>query len=219
MADIKALLAESAARHSHLCPRQVLGVRAGLLGLAIFGYQAPLDNKQIIAIAETDGCFVDGLEVATRLTVGHRTLRIEDYGKIAVTFVHATNGDAYRVSPRPDVRQTAWEYASEESEQYAAQLHAYRVMPDSALLYICRVELVTPVEKIISTPGIRTICDSCGEEIINERSVSRNGLNLCRSCSGESYYHIRPDEQSEYFSLLTNSANTHTDAPPDNSLP
>lgn len=31
-------------------------------------------------------------------------------------------------------------------------------------------------------------CDVCGEEIINEREVHREGLTLCRACAGVSYY-------------------------------
>lgn len=207
MVDLDALLTESAARHSHLCPRQVLGVRAGLAGLSALGFQRPLEGKPLIAIVETDGCFVDGIEVAIGVSVGHRTLRIEDYGKIAVTFINSTSGEAFRISPRLDVRQKAWEYAPSESKHYFAQLLAYQVMPDSLLFNIDQVDLVTPIEKIISVPGIRTVCDFCGEEIINERDVNRNGFRLCRSCAGPSYYHKKLDEQTEYLPHLTNSAN------------
>ena len=55
-------------------------------------------------ILESDGCFADGLEAATGCTVGHRTLRVEDYGKIAATFVDVSTGQAIRIAPRLDVR-------------------------------------------------------------------------------------------------------------------
>jgi formylmethanofuran dehydrogenase subunit E len=32
------------------------------------------------------------------------------------------------------------------------------------------------------------MCDGCGEEVINEREIIRDGLVLCRTCAGESYY-------------------------------
>ena len=41
MASIPELLQTSAARHDHLCPRQVLGVRMGLAGLEALGLNAP----------------------------------------------------------------------------------------------------------------------------------------------------------------------------------
>ena len=39
--DLSALLQKSASEHSHLCPRQVLGVRMGLAGLAALGVRVP----------------------------------------------------------------------------------------------------------------------------------------------------------------------------------
>ncbi len=188
MNDLQTLLAASAARHSHLCPRQVLGVRVGLAGMAALRLPAPPKDKRLLVIAETDGCFVDGLEVSTGVTIGHRTLRIEDYGKIAATFVNIPSGEAKRISPRGDIRQRAWDYAPSEEKYYYAQLRAYQIMPDDELFVIKAVKLALPVENIISKAGIRTECDFCGEEIINERQVQRNGFTLCRACAGPAYY-------------------------------
>ena len=52
------------------------------------------------------------------------------------------------------------------------------------------VELTTPVEAIVSRPVIRTNCQICGEEIINEREVHRDGQVLCRTCAGDGYYRL-----------------------------
>ena len=91
------LFTQSARRHNdHLCPRQVLGVRMGLAGAAALGVEAPQGNKRMLVITETDGCFVDGIEVATGCSVGHRTLRVEDYGKVAATFVDLETQEAIR---------------------------------------------------------------------------------------------------------------------------
>ncbi len=218
MDELSTLLEKSAARHSHLCPRQVLGVRAGLAGLSLLRFTSPPLDKQLLVIIETDGCFADGIEVACGVTVGHRTLRVEDYGKIAATFIHTITGEAYRLAPRLDVRQKAWEYAPEESKHYFAQLRAYQDMPYPSLFNIAQVELTIPIERIISTPIFRTVCDFCGEEIINERDMSRNGFTVCRSCSGPSYYQKKLDEQSDFLSLLTSSANRQTSSQSDHSL-
>ena len=85
--ELDDLLTLSATHHHNICPRQVLGVRAGLLAGLLLDLPLPQPNKRLLAIAETDGCFVDGLSAATGCYVGRRTLRIEDYGKTAVTFV------------------------------------------------------------------------------------------------------------------------------------
>jgi formylmethanofuran dehydrogenase subunit E len=187
------VLEQSAARHSHLCPRQVLGVRVGLAGATALGLDVPRKDKRLLIIIETDGCFADGVEAATGCTIGHRTLRVEDYGKIAATFIDVKTGQAVRVAPRLDVRERAYTCVSEEPRHYFAQLKAYQMLPDHELLSIQPVQLIMPIEAIISRAGVRVNCEICGEEIINEREIEREGLTLCRSCAGQSYYQLVVD--------------------------
>ena len=78
MIDLQAILQVSSARHKHLCPRQVLGARIALAGAAVLRLELPRTDKRLLVIVETDGCFADGVEVATACTVGHRTLRVEE---------------------------------------------------------------------------------------------------------------------------------------------
>src|SRR5690606_8407786 len=96
----------SAREHQRLCPRQVLGVRMGLAAGPAVGLDVPRADKRLLLLAETDGCFVDGVGAATNCTVGHRTLRIVDYGRVAITAVDTASGQAVRISPRPGVRET-----------------------------------------------------------------------------------------------------------------
>jgi len=194
MSSLKDLLDASAARHSHLCPRQVLGVRIGLAGPARLELGAHCANKRLLVIAESDGCFVDGIEVATGCSVGHRTLRIEDYGKIAATFVDVKTGHAVRITPHLEARARARVYAPAERRHYFAQLEAYQVMPDDELLSIRTVRLAMPAEAIVSRAGVRINCAFCGEEIINEREVEVAGTTMCRACAGRAYY--RPIEEA-----------------------
>lgn len=192
MQDIQALLALSSARHAHLCPRQVLGVRIGLAGAAALGLDLPRTDKRLLVIVETDGCFADGIEVATGCTMGHRTLRLADYGKIAATFTDVKNGISIRVAPRLDVRARAYHYASDEPRHYFAQLRGYMVMPDAELLTVQSVALTPAATVIVSRPVIRTNCARCGEEIINEREIMRDGELLCYACAHGGYYQASP---------------------------
>src|SRR5512135_301253 len=169
MLSLEELLRLAAEDHSHLCPRQVLGVRMGMAGAASLGLEAPRTDKRLLVIVETDGCFVSGIEVATGAAVSHRTLVVEDYGKIAATFVDAQSGQAVRLAPRLDVRQRARDFAPGEQRHYFAQLKGYQVMPDELLFSVQAVTLKTPVKEIVSRAGVRVNCDLCGEEIINER--------------------------------------------------
>ncbi len=188
MINLTTILEKSSAKHTHLCPRQVLGARIGLAGAAALGISLPLRGKRLLIILETDGCFADGVEAATGATMGHRTLRLEDYGKIAATFIDVKTGTAVRVAPQPDIRQKAPQYAPEEKKHYFAQLIGYQRMPDNQLLAFQRVALSTPVENLVSRAGIRVNCAICGEEIINEREHIQNDQPLCHACAGPAYY-------------------------------
>ncbi len=191
-ATLTDLLKQSASRHSHLCPRQVLGVRMGLAGLAAIDLQAPMPYKAAWVIIETDGCFADGIEVATGAVMGHRTLRLADQGKIAATFVNIRTGKTIRLAPRLDVRQQALLYAPDIKKKYYAQLKGYQLMPEQELFSFQPVELHPSIETLLSRPGVRTKCSHCGEEIINERQLVIDGFPLCLTCAGQGYYHGKP---------------------------
>lgn len=189
------LLNESASRHHRLCPRQVLGVRIGLAGLRILGLHhesdfAPFRNedKRLLTISETDGCGSDGIAVATDCSVGRRTLRILDYGKVAATLIDTINNRAVRLAPTQAARNLAVSYAPEKDSSWHSYLAGYQLVPDHLLLKVERVELTRDIAEILSKPGFRVICDHCHEEIMNEREVNFDGLKLCRSCAGDHYY-------------------------------
>lgn len=190
--DISHLLDISAAQHSHLCPRQVLGVRIGLAGVETLQAATAGRPLRLLVIMETDGCLVDGVTAATGCAVGKRSLRVEDYGKIAATFVDMESEQAVRVTPRLDVRQRAFAYAPGERRHYFAQLTGYQVMPDQELLSIQPVRLVRSVAEIMSRAGVRVNCACCGEEIINEREVAQEGRTLCQPCAWGGYYTPTP---------------------------
>ena len=188
--NIQPILEKSMQDHDHLCPRQILGVRIGLAGMKMLGFSEPPKKKELLIISETDGCFVDGVIAATGCTVGHRSLRVEDYGKVAVTFVDVKTGRALRVAPRLDIRERAALFASNEPRHYFAQMQAYQSMPDEEMLTITEVQLTTSVEEIVSRAGVRVNCEICGEEIMNEREIKQDGFNLCRACASPAYYQV-----------------------------
>jgi formylmethanofuran dehydrogenase subunit E len=198
MTMLQSILEISASRHKHLCPRQVLGARIGLAGVAALGLEVPRRDKRLLIFVETDGCFADGVEVATGCTMGHRTLRLADYGKIGATFVDVKTETAVRVAPQPDIREKACCYAPDEKKHYYAQLAGYQTMPDTDLLTIQPVCLTTPVRQIVSRAGVRVNCTACGEEIVNEREIMRGGQAYCIACAGAAYY--APQELS--FGIL-----------------
>jgi formylmethanofuran dehydrogenase subunit E len=187
--ELQTCLDRAAALHHHLCPRQVLGVRAGMHAAGLFNLPLPQTGKRLFAFVETDGCFADGVSAATGCWLGRRTMRLVDYGKVAATFVDTATGRAFRVFPSPSARDAALQYAPDEPDAWHAQLAAYRVMPAPELLRVEEVRLTVSMPEIISRPGLRVACQACGEEIMNAREVLAEGRTLCRRCSGrDSYY-------------------------------
>ncbi|MBI3914870.1 MAG: TraR/DksA C4-type zinc finger protein [Chloroflexi bacterium] len=193
--------------HDHLCPKQVLGVRMGLLAVQLLRLELPVRGKRLFAFVETDGCFVDGVSVVTDCAVGHRTLRVIDYGKVAATFVDVDTDRALRIRPHRATRARALEYALGAPDRWHAQLAAYQIMPDEELFEWMPVELTVDLQVIISQHGHRAVCAECGEDVINEREVRRSGRILCRSCAEGAYFvrrektQVSAEEQSRYHTF------------------
>ncbi len=199
MEPLETLLQRTADLHHHLCPRQVIGVRMGMLAEKLLGVELPQEGKRVYAIVETDGCFCDGVSVATNCWVGRRTMRVEDYGKVGVTFVDTGTDDdtvveekitAWRIAPHPDSRANGLRYAAEADNDWQAMLLGYQRIPDEELLVWNPVKLAVSIADIVSRPGLHVLCDNCGEEIMNQREVRSGALTLCRSCANHAYYSV-----------------------------
>ena len=188
ISELDDLLTLSATHHHKICPRQVLGVRIGLLAGRLLELPLPQPEKRLLAIAETDGCFVDGLSAATGCYIGRRTLRIEDYGKTAATFIDTLTEQSVRIAPHNNARELAWQHAPSALNKWESQLIGYQHMPDGLLFLWQWVQLNVPMKQIIGQPGKRVACEACDEEIINQREVMHEGTTLCRSCAGKSYF-------------------------------
>jgi formylmethanofuran dehydrogenase subunit E len=196
MNELLDYLNASRARHSHLCPRQVLGVRIAMAALAWLDLDRwTKRRKHLLVISETNGCFVDGIEVAAQVSVGHRTLRVEDYGKIAATFVDLKTARAIRLHPAEGIRELAREYFPLEKRAYYSQLKGYQIIPDTELLNAEWVRLDRDIDQIMGSPRQRACCSGCREEIINGREIRQEDVTLCMACAGQAYY--RPIMRTE----------------------
>ncbi len=194
MEKLQMLLELSAQRHTHLCPRQVLGVRMGMFAGEVLGLDLPQKDKRVFTFAESDGCGTGGISVASGCSIERRTLRVVDYGKLAATFVDTLEDKAIRIIPRPDCREEASNNVQENEDRWHNQLKAYQVMSVDQLFSVQSVNLTVSLEKIISKHGLRVLCSKCCEEITNEREVFVDGLTFCRSCEEN---HITP-----YFLMI-----------------
>lgn len=186
--ELERMLETTAARHARLCPRQVLGVQMARLAGQVLGLALPQSDKRLYAIVETDGCTVDGIAVAANCWPGRRTMRIEDYGKVAATFVDTHTGRVARLAARPGIRERARAFAPEVLDPWQAMLRGYQRMRPAELFTVQAVTLRLSPEDLRGAPGRRSTCARCGEEIMNAREVEVAGEIVCRACAGEAYY-------------------------------
>jgi len=188
--EFETLLTESVRVHGHLCAGQVLGVRMSMLGLREIGILDPRgkDRKAIIVFVEMDRCATDAVQSVTGCSLGKRSMKFMDYGKMAATFLNLRTGKAVRVVAREDSRNKAKEYFPAIADKYAAQLEAYKVMSDEELFEVMEVTVSPRPEDMPGRPLRRTRCDGCGEYVQDMREIYREGKVLCKPCAGEGYY-------------------------------
>ena len=188
MASLQELLARTASPHHNFCPRQVLGVRMGILAGKLLNLDLPQTDKRLFTFVECDGCGMGGIATATGCLLERRTMRVLDYGKLAATFVDTQTGECIRIKPHPQARTRAQELLPDQPSYWHSQLEAYQIMADEDLFVVEPVQLTVSLQKIISQPGLRVNCIACGEEISNDRQVELDGQVYCYACAGENYY-------------------------------
>ena len=188
MRDFQALLQVAVERHGHLCAGQVLGVRMSLCGLNWLGVDPERDPKRLIVFVEIDRCATDAVTSVTGCSLGRRTLKYVDYGKMAATFVDTLTDRAVRVVALDSSRERAASYAPAGLARSAAQLAGYQLMPDSELFGIQEVRVSISQFDRPGHPLTRVACDRCGEGINDGREIVREGETLCRACANHAYY-------------------------------
>ena len=143
----------------------------------------PHPDKSLLTMVETDGCFADGVSVATGCWFGRRTLRLLDYGKVAATFVDLHGGRAVRVRPCGGIRERAWAYAPSARDHWHAQLVGYQTMLSEELLRWRQASMADRLDVVLGQAGRHVTCIACGEEAPSGRELSLGNHVLCRPCA------------------------------------
>jgi len=87
--ELKAVMEKAADFHGHLGPFLVIGVRMGLVGVRELGAKENNEELRVTATAEDHtpfSCVIDGIQVATKCTVGNKKLRLRNSSEIAAEF-------------------------------------------------------------------------------------------------------------------------------------
>jgi formylmethanofuran dehydrogenase subunit E len=193
--QFEALLEESVKIHGHLCAGQVLGVRMSMLGLRAIGISDPkgADRKKLIVFVEMDRCATDAVQSVTGCSLGRRSMKFMDFGKMAATFLNVKTNKAVRVAAREESRDAAKNHMPSLVDKYKAQIEAYKIMSENELFEIQTVTVILRPEGLPGRPLRRIQCQSCSEHVQDMREIIVDGKVLCRQCAGEGYY-IRTDE-------------------------
>ncbi|MEM1556353.1 MAG: FmdE family protein [Candidatus Bathyarchaeia archaeon] len=179
----------AAALHGHLSPGVALGLKMGWIGLKLLGLKK--GDKRLFAIVETPLCLADGIQAATGCTIGHASLRVEDFGKIAACIARSDTKMGVRLSLRQDkLPQNVIDWATrkrklshEEEKTIVNEIMGL----DEAAFTVERV-FVEPFFSFEISNVIK--CDECGEWVLENRVIRINGRKLCKSCSRARYYNI-----------------------------
>jgi formylmethanofuran dehydrogenase subunit E len=183
MRSLDELLRESSTLHGHSCAGQIVGVRMAMVGCREVDIEEPKGCKKLIVCVEMDRCATDAIQAVTGCSLGRRTLKFFDYGKMAATFINLETQKAVRVVARDDARTLASAYCPEAASPREAQKKAYGIMPESALFSL---HVVSPNIAEENLPGFRSsrvYCDSCGEGINFRREINTAGRTLCIPCA------------------------------------
>lgn len=203
-ADIFDRCIENAVRfHGHLCGGQIIGVRMALAGLRELRMRDPRgkDRKNLIVVVEIDRCATDAIGAVTGLTPGRRSLKIKDLGKMAATFVDLSTGRAVRVCVRESSRRKGEELAAtlfeDMGDEREASFKALEIMDEADLLDIREVAVDFHPSDLPGHPTHKTVCELCGESILDQRETILQGRTLCRPCAtGRTYYSELPGQNA-----------------------
>jgi formylmethanofuran dehydrogenase subunit E len=129
--------------HGHLGPFLVIGVRMGLIGvreLEVKGNDEMLHVTAMLKYSVPFSCVVDGIQVATKCTIGNKKLRLRSSSGIAARF-ELQRGEQVTVAVDPTAfERLKNELLSENVPPEEVQKLAYLLahMPEEELFIIRR---------------------------------------------------------------------------------
>lgn len=188
--EVDKLLEECGRMHGHICPGQLLGVRMALLGCHLIDVKEPrgADRKKIIVCVEIDRCITDALGAVTGVSLGRRTLKFFDYGKVAATFLNTESGKAVRLVALDSARGLADIRYPDIDIKKDRQMRAYSEAGNEELFKMESVELHLDDYDLPGHPRRRVVCEDCGEGINDAREVVGGDSIFCQRCANGGYY-------------------------------
>jgi len=140
---LDAILKKAEEFHGHLGPFLTLGVRMGLIGIRELRVKRNEEKLRVTAMLEFSvpfSCVIDGIQVATRCTIGNKKLRLRSSLGIAARF-ELQRGEQVTVAVNPAAFEGLKnELLSEDvpPEEVRKLAHLLASMPEEELFIIRR---------------------------------------------------------------------------------
>ena len=171
--------------HGHLCGGMFTGVKMALCARRILGYPS-FPSKDLLVIAEIDRCLTDAVMAITGCRFGRRTLKFRDYGKFAAEFHSLEQNQGVRISQKDGAYraiETRMESEGIDRHDYAraGMVYFHFPIPDQFQFQI--VQEKWDENDLPGFPKIKVNCAQCGETVMDNRHVEKDGKLLCRPCS------------------------------------
>jgi formylmethanofuran dehydrogenase subunit E len=205
--DVASVLEMAGMLHGHYCPGLALGVKAVEVAFRRLGITDNTGMEEIMAVAECNSCFVDGIQFAAGCTLGNNALVYKDLGKTAATFYRRGGDNAVRVCVKTyDVAAGSEEERNEGDALFEKAVKRREKLTDDEnarmkQLWIKRSFAVAaaPPESLFTITGAALPdlpfapifdsqeCSVCGEKVMESKAVFRNGKPVCLVCAAEEY--------------------------------
>ena len=205
--NVNSVLEMAGMLHGHYCPGLALGVKAVDAAFNRLGITDNTGMEEVMAVAECNSCFVDGIQFSAGCTLGNNALVYKDLGKTAATFYRRGGEKAVRVCVKTYDFATGTEEERNEgdalfekavkrreklTEEENARMKelwtrlsfATVEMPADTLFTITTVQ---PPELLFAPIFDSQECAMCGEKVMESKAVFRNGKPACINCAGEEY--------------------------------
>ncbi len=174
MNDREKLWQESVKFHGHSCPGLAIGVRVALDYLEAAGLSRA-EDEEIVAVAETDACGVDGLQVILGCTAGKGNLWLRRRGKHVFTIYRRGSGRGLRYS---------WKSYGLDGLSREARTESYLKAPPEELYTVEAARYPLPEAASIYSS---VFCEACGEHTAEPCLRVRDGQMICLDCAGEPF--------------------------------
>ncbi|MDR0771180.1 MAG: FmdE family protein [Burkholderiales bacterium] len=167
------LWSESVRFHGHSCPGLAIGVRIALDYKEKIGLHGCSEDEEIVAVAETDSCSIDGIQSVLSCTAGKGNLRICRRGKHVFTFFQRPGNEGLRYS---------WKSPKLEGLSREAKTDYFLNGPKDELYSVEPARCSPPPKADIH---VSVLCALCGEPTAEPQLQIRNGQRVCHECAGE----------------------------------